>query len=107
VKIIRYGIYWVSLDPTVGREQQKTRPGVVVSPDAMHQTATAVVCPLTSKLHPHWAHRLQLVCRRKKAEIMADQIRAVSLARFGTFIQRLSTSEVLQLQSILTRLYGM
>jgi hypothetical protein len=38
---------------------------------------------------------------------MADQIRAVSLARFGGFIQQLSASEVLQLQSILTRLYGM
>jgi len=107
VKIVRYGIYWVSLDPSIGREQQKTRPCVVVSPAAMHQTTMAVVCPLTSKLHPSWAHRLQLVCRRKKAEIMADQIRAVSLARFGGFIQQLSASEVLQLQSILTRLYGM
>ena len=91
MNIIRYGIYWVSLDPTVGREQQKTRPCVVVSPDAMHQTGMAVVCPLTSKLHPAWVHRLQLVCRRKKAEIMADQIQAVSLARFGSFSQQLST----------------
>src|SRR5260221_12492519 len=73
----------------------------------MHQTTMAVVCPLTSKLHPSWAHRLQLVCRRKKAEIMADQIRAVSLARFGGFIQPLSASEGLQLQSVLTSPYGM
>ena len=107
MKIVRYGIYWVSLDPTIGREQQKTRPCVVVSPEAMHQTTMAVVCPLTSKLHPSWAHRLQVVYRRKKAEIMADQIRAVGLARFGGFIQQLSASEVLQLQSVLTRLYGM
>jgi mRNA interferase MazF len=107
VRIIRYGIYWVSLDPTIGREQQKTRPCVVVSPDAMHQTAMAVVCPLTTKLHPTWAHRLQVVCAGKHSEIMADQIRAVSAARFGAFIQRLSASRVVQLQNILTRLYGM
>ncbi|MGA7130665.1 MAG: type II toxin-antitoxin system PemK/MazF family toxin [Chthoniobacterales bacterium] len=107
MRIIRYGIYWVSLDPTLGREQQKTRPCVVVSPDAMHQTAMAVVCPLTSKLHPHWAHRLQVVCADKPAEVMADQIRAVSLARFGAFIQKLSAPRVVQLQAILTKLYGM
>src|SRR5260221_14705082 len=73
----------------------------------MHQTTMAVVCPLTSKLHPSWAHRLQLDSRRKKAEIMADQIRAVSMARFGGFIQQLSASEVLQLQSVFTQLSRM
>lgn len=106
MRIVRYGIYWVSLDPTVGREQQKTRPCVVVSPDAMHQVAMAVVCPLTSKLHHNWAHRLQIVCAGKRAEIMADQIRAVSMPRFGAFIQKLPASRIAQLQAILTRLYG-
>jgi len=107
VKVIRYGIYWVSLDPTLGREQQKARPCVVVSPEAMHQTAMAVVCPLTSKLHPNWAHRLQVVCGGKRAEVMPDQIRAVSIARFGAFLQRLPAPRIVELQAILTKLYGM
>jgi mRNA interferase MazF len=73
----------------------------------MHQTGMAVVCPLTSKLHNNWAQRLQVVCAGKRAQIMADQIRAVSLARFGTFIQKLPPSRIAELQAILTRLYGM
>ena len=73
----------------------------------MHQTGMAVVCPLTTKLHPAWAHRLQVVCAGEQAQIMADQIRAVSQARFDTFIQRLPSSRVIQLQNLLTRLYGM
>ena len=107
MKIIRYGIYWVSLDPTLGREQQKTQACVVVSPEAMHQTAMAVVCPLTSKLHPKWAHRVQVVCGGKRAEVMPEQIRAVSIARFGAFIQKLPASRIVELQAILTKLYGM
>ena len=30
-------VYWVALDPTVGREIRKTRPALVVSPDEMNQ----------------------------------------------------------------------
>jgi mRNA interferase MazF len=73
----------------------------------MHQTGMAVVCPLTSKLHPSWAHRLQIICAGKRAEVMADQIRAVSLIRLGALIQKLPPSRIMQLQGILTRLYGM
>src|SRR5260221_2318510 len=82
VKIVRYGIYWVSLDPTIGREQQKTRPCVVVSPEAMHQTTMAVVCPLTRKLHPSWAPCLQLVWPREQSGIKDKPIRGVMLAHF-------------------------
>ena len=28
----QYEIYWINLDPTVGSEIQKTRPGVVITP---------------------------------------------------------------------------
>jgi len=44
VVIHRFAVYLVSLDPTVGSEMQKTRPGLVVSPDEMNAaiaTATA------------------------------------------------------------------
>lgn len=48
----RYEVHLVGLDPTAGREVRKTRPCVVVSPDPMHGTGMAVVCPLTTSLHP-------------------------------------------------------
>ena len=31
---LRGDVYWINLDPTVGAEIQKTRPGVIISPQA-------------------------------------------------------------------------
>ena len=104
--IDRYGVYWVHLDPATGPEMKKTRPCVVVSPEEMHPTGMAVVCPLTTKLHHAWAHRLQVKCRGKLAEVMPDQIRAVSIARFGNRIAELSETDAEALRHLLTRLYG-
>jgi len=105
--IERYAVYWVSLDPAAGRETKKTRPCVVVSHNAMHVTGMAVVCPLTSRLHPQWAHRMQIRCAGKPAEIMADQIRAISHERFGKKLDTLSPSSAKALRVILGRLYVM
>jgi mRNA interferase ChpB len=45
----RGDIYLVSLDPTLGHEQQGTRPVLVVSPTAFNElTRTPVVLPITS-----------------------------------------------------------
>lgn len=45
----RGDIYLVSLDPIEGREQQGSRPVLVVSPTAFNEaTRLPVVCPITS-----------------------------------------------------------
>ena len=44
----RGDIYLVSLDPTAGREQQGTRPVLIVSPSAFNRiTNTPIVLPIT------------------------------------------------------------
>ena len=102
----RYDIHLVTLDPTAGREVQKTRPCVVVSPDPMHGTGMAVVCPLTTSLHAQWAHRLQICCASQAAEVMVDQIRAVSLDRFVKKIDVLSAKDAEALRDIIALLYA-
>jgi mRNA interferase MazF len=102
----RYEIHLVNLDPTAGRETQKTRPCVVISPDPMHQTGMAVVCPLTTTLHPLWIHRLQITCAKKPAEIMVDQIRAVSLVRFIRKIDTLNPNDAEALRDVIALLYA-
>jgi len=43
-------VCYVNLDPTVGREINKTRPCVVVSPDEMNNhLGTVIIVPITSK----------------------------------------------------------
>lgn len=102
----RYEIHLVTLDPTAGREVQKTRPCVVVSPDSMHGTGMAVVCPLTTSLHPQWVHRLQIQCASQAAEIMVDQIRVVSIERFVKRIDILSAKDAETLRDTLALLYA-
>jgi mRNA interferase MazF len=82
--VVRRGeVYWVNLDPTVGTEIRKTRPGLVISPDDMNAALPRViVAPLTSKGQP-------LGCRPavefggKQARILLDQLRAIDKRRLG------------------------
>jgi len=103
----RYGIYWVCLDPTTGHEVAKTRPCVVVSMDSMHPSGMAVICPVTSKLHPQWKHRLQVDCVNKPTEIMVDQIRAISTARIGKQLTALSDDDSKALRGLIAQMYAM
>ena len=74
-------IYWVALDPTVGREIRKTRPALVVSPDEMNQTlGTVVLAPITSTVRD-FPTRYTIRLQRKTASIALDQIRTVSVER--------------------------
>ena len=103
----RYAVHWVSFDPTRGSELSKTRPGVIVSLDALnHALETVVVCPLTSQLHPDWRTRLSVKVGGKSAEIAADQIRTVSKTRLGKKMGALSTRDAAALRRLLGEMYA-
>ena len=46
----RGDLYWVNLDPTIGSEIKKTRPCVVISPDAANQAGPLVIIAPISKV---------------------------------------------------------
>lgn len=79
-------VWWVDLDPTIGREQAKRRPALVVS-SALHlrltggQLFTAV--PLTSVERPGWVHRIPITVpgRPGGAYVITEQIRTLSVNR--------------------------
>ncbi len=88
LSISRGDIWYVNLDPVVGREQAKKRPCLVVSPTTFNQGAAelAVIVPITSKyktfpwfvpLEPHDSGL------PAKSYIISNQVRTVSLARFS------------------------
>ena len=87
-----------------GHEQWNRRLCVVVSPDAMHQTQMAVVCPMTTQLRP-WPFRLRVTCNGRVSDIMVDQIRAVILHRFDYFVEVLGPNHVQRLQDLIARMY--
>jgi len=104
---LRYEIYLADLNPTIGGEIQKTRPVVVVSQNDMNRyLETIVICPLTTTIHPTWHCRLQVNCDGVDAEIVVDQIRAISKQRLIRKIDQLSEALAAQLRSIITEMYG-
>lgn len=80
--MVRRGeVYWVELDPTVGSEIRKTRPGLVVSPDDMNAILPRVIiAPITSRGQPLGC-RPEVLFNGKASRILLDQLRCVDKQR--------------------------
>jgi mRNA interferase MazF len=88
VVVERFGVYLVSLDPTIGHEISKTRPCVVISPDELNrQLRTVIVAPMTTARH---GYPTRVTCRfaGKVGEVVLDQVRTADRARL---VKRLGT----------------
>jgi mRNA interferase MazF len=86
--IERFGVYVVTLDPTVGAEMRKDRPCVVISPDEMNRAIrTVIVAPMTSQGRDY-PTRVACVFDGTSGQIVLDQLRTVDkrrlLKRIGT-----------------------
>lgn len=81
-KVVRRGeVYWVNLDPTLGTEIRKTRPGLVISPDDMNGALPRVIiAPLTSKGQALGC-RPEVIFEERPARILLDQLRCVDKTR--------------------------
>lgn len=93
--ISRFDVYLISLDPTQGREIQKTRPCLIISPDEMnHHIGTVIIAPMTTKGHPY-PTRIPATFRRKRGHIVLDQIRTVDKTRLVKHLGKIdkATSE--------------
>ena len=79
---MKRGEVWLcALDPTVGREIQKTRPCLIVSPDQLNaRLPTVIVAPLTSGSHPT-RYRVETNFQGKLGRVVPDQIRAIDRRR--------------------------
>ncbi len=76
----RFQVWLVQLDPTRGKEINKTRPCVIVSPDEMQVLATVLVAPMTSQ---GFAFPCRVPCnfQNKSGLILLDHLRAVDKQR--------------------------
>ena len=77
----RFDVYLVELDPTRGSEIRKTRPCLIVSPDAMNRhLSTLIVAPMTTTKRGYFS-RIALRFAKKVGEIALDQLRTVDKSR--------------------------
>ena len=76
----RFEVWRVDLNPTIGREINKTRPCVVVSPNEMSALSTVLMAPMTSKGF-EFPCRISCSFKKKNGLILLDQLRAVDKSR--------------------------
>ena len=100
----RFDIYYVNLDPTIGREIKKTRPCVIISPNEMnYNIATVIIAPLTSRLR-NYPNQVLCKVEGKQGQIVLDQIRTVDKIRF---IKRIGTLNIITRTKVLNVLKEM
>lgn len=90
-------VWFVDLNPTVGREQQGERPVLVVSESAFNALGLAVVCPVTQggqqSRYAGFAVTLMGTGSQTQGVVMCNQPRTIDvLGRNGRFVEQLSDS---------------
>ncbi len=83
---LRWGVFVVGLDPTVGHEQQGTRRALVVSYEPYHQSENATICPITAAYSvPRYPTEVAIpegeAGQTLPGIILCQQMRTVSLLR--------------------------
>jgi len=99
--IKQYEVYFVTLDPTVGHEAQKTRPCLIISPDDLNAyLKTVIIAPMTTKSHPY-PTRVSLHFKGKNAHICLDQIRTVDKQRLQKKIGSIPTAAMVKVKTVI------
>lgn len=88
-------VWWVSFDPSLGGEIQKTRPAVIVSNDDANSALNrVVVVPLTSSVQKLYPGEAFVLLNGEKRKAMADQIMTASKLRLRSRMGALSPRDV-------------
>src|SRR4051812_26724377 len=93
---MRFDIYNVNLDPTVGSEIQKNRPCVIVSPNESNgQLRTVIAAPMTTTKRAY-PTRVDCHFQGKDGQIALDQIRAVDKSRLSKRLGKIEDEDTQQ-----------
>src|SRR5438552_4178847 len=99
MKVERGEIWWVNLDPAIGREIKKRRPCVVISANEVNRVrATPVVIPLTTSPEAAPPIVLSVPSAGKDSVAVLDQIRAVDKKRFVSHVGNLAAADLQNLE---------
>ena len=95
-------IYYASLDPIVGSEQNGTRPVVIIQNDIGNKySPTVLVAPLTSKVKskPHLPTHLLVKSEHIKHNsiVLLEQIRVLDKSRLISYVDTLTKEEIKKL----------
>ena len=109
---LRGEVWWVSLDPTVGREQAGRRPGLVVSVDGLNQSGAdlVILLPITSRdkgLRSHVEIRAGEAGLAARSFAKCEDIRSVSVERLLGRQGRVAAATLAAVEERLRMLLGL
>jgi mRNA interferase MazF len=88
-------VWWVSFDPSLGGEIQKTRPAMVISNDAANAALNRViVIPITSQVAKVYPGEALVTLNGEQRKVMTDQIMTASKQRLKSKLGNLSRLDV-------------
>jgi mRNA interferase MazF len=88
-------VWWVSFDPSLGGEIQKTRPAVVLSNDAANSALNRlIVVPISSQIAKLYPGEAFVTLNGEKRKAMADQIMTASKQRLSSKLGSLSRADM-------------
>lgn len=107
-RILKKGVYWANLDPTVGVEQQGTRPVLVVSIDSFNNNSgSAIALAITSKKpkaqYP-LVYELPPNLLPKPSWVKISQISTLSTQRMGKYIAKIEEEDYQKIMAGFNRL---
>nr|WP_201338164.1 MULTISPECIES: type II toxin-antitoxin system PemK/MazF family toxin [unclassified Nitratiruptor] len=105
MKVSRFEIYLVKLDPTVGFEIQKTRPCIIVSPDEINVLRTVIIAPLTSKGF-EFIFRPKIKFQNKEGLVLLDQIRTVDKSRLVKKVGKVDQTKAKEIADTLVEMFS-
>lgn len=114
MKITRWGVYLVDLNPTLGTKPGKIRPCVVVQDDALNQVLhpSTVLLPISSKDVTRAGYPLRIFLPRgeggldKDSVVLVDQFLAWDNRRFREQIGTLSPAKSTELEAACRDFFG-
>jgi mRNA interferase MazF len=95
-------IYWVSLDPTIGSEINKTRPALVVSNDIGNDISKRIIiAPVTSAVKQIYPFEVGIIIDTKTCKVLLDQVRCIDKIRLRNKVMSLDRETMQQVDRAL------
>lgn len=101
-------VWWVSFDPSLGGEIQKTRPAIIFSNDAANTALNRViVVPITSQVAKVYPGEALVTVNGEQRKAMADQIMTASKQRLKSKLGTLSRTDMTAVENAVLMQMGM
>ena len=102
----RFEVWYVSLDPSIGSEINKTRPCLIISPDATNAFLNTVTVAALTSTRKRFPSRVDCYVDEQEGQVALDQIRSVDKRRLLNKLGELDETTARQVCAKLQQLFA-